>query len=180
MCLPFICGGGHKGDDGSQHDPSVQQPQQAPLQPWAAAGWHEEGNVQPYNKLSSPVKEVYGHHGTTNVPAAAGGEGKNGGARAAQGHMTEVNKNGGGPMTDFGYSDGNVHASVGGVVRGRESQSAAGKIVASTTPATQAFNNKHRDLAAAQQAPQRTYLVSASPRHHHGHGSHSIASQRGR
>ena len=109
------------------------------------------------------------------MPAAAGGEGKNGGALAAQGHMTEVNKNGGGPMTDFGYSDGNVHASVGGVVRGRESQSAAGKIVASTTPATQAFNNKHRDLAAAQQAPQRTYLVSASPRHHHGHGSQAAS-----
>lgn len=129
MCLPFSCGGGHKGDDGSQHDPSVQQPyfrppqpQQAPLPPRAAARSDEEDNVQPYNKLSSPVKEAYGHHGTTSMPA---GKGKNGGALEAQGHMAEVNKNGGGRMTDFGYSDGNVHASVGGVVRGRESQSAA-------------------------------------------------------
>jgi hypothetical protein len=105
MCLPFSCGGGHKGDDGSQHDPSVQQPYFRPPQPQQA-----------------PVKEAYGHHGTTSMPA---GKGKNGGALEAQGHMAEVNKNGGGRMTDFGYSDGNVHASVGGVVRGRESQSAA-------------------------------------------------------
>jgi hypothetical protein len=37
--------------------------------------------------------------------------------------------------------------------------------VASTAPAMQAFNNKHRDMAAAQQAPQGMYVVSASPRH---------------
>ena len=143
MCLPFSRGGGYKGDDGSQHDPSVQ---------------------------------AYGHHGTTNLPAAAGGEGKNEGARAAHGHAAEVNKNGGGRMTAYGYSDDDVRASVGGVVRGRESQSAAGKIaVAPTTPTTQALNNKHRDLVAAQQATQRTYVVSASPRHHLGHGSSALS-----
>lgn len=144
MCLPFSCGGGGRGDggrgDGDVHEPRIQEslrpPQQARLAPRAARS-DEEDNGPPYNK-PSPVEEAYGHH-ATNMRGVAGGEGK-----------AAVNKNGGGrKTTDFGFSDNeDVSASVVGVARGRESQGAAGKIMAPTTPATHP-----RDAAGNMKAP---------------------------
>ncbi|CAN6178259.1 unnamed protein product [Urochloa humidicola] len=86
MCLPFICGGDHRGDHGSPGPRPLPPPRPPHLSPPPAL------SPPPRFVPACPVNDSHDHR--TPRIAAGGGEARNGGADAVPWHVAGGNKNG--------------------------------------------------------------------------------------